>query len=189
MRIARVVKTHNLSLYVLPRPWKADRSYVWVWLQRDSFRKFEQNKVKIKQNFVEPGRKDQYHPCHPSLVSCPEQLNRWPCPLVHWSDWTNNQSLHKPTEWSHTLVTFGTFDQTDEETWPDQNRSTYLHTYISIREHSKGAIIRTCDIWDTDYNTDNREPGFMRIDICLLYFPIVFFSPNGEMLTLIKYQS
>ena len=83
--------------------------------------------------------------------------------LVCLSDQTNNQSLHKPTEWSHTLVTFGTFDQSDEETWPDQKRSTYLHTYISIREHPKGAIIGTCDIWDTDYNTDNWEPGFMTI--------------------------
>ena len=25
----------------------------------------------------------------------------------------------------------------------------------SIREHPKGAIIGICDIWDTDYNTDN----------------------------------
>ena len=100
------------------------------------------------------------------VFSCPEQLNRWPCPLVCLSDWTNNQSLHKPTEWSQTLLTFGTFDQSDEETWPDQKRSTYLHTYIptflstSIREHPKGAIIGTCDIWD---NTDNWEPGFMTI--------------------------
>ena len=40
--------------------------------------------------------------------------------LVPWSvclsDRTNNQSLHKPKESSHTLVTFGTFDQSDEET-------------------------------------------------------------------------
>ena len=87
-----------------------------------------------------------------------------PC-LVCLSDRTNNQSLHKPTEWSHTLVTFRTFDQSDEETWPDQKRSTYLHTYISIREHPKGAIIGTCDIWDTDYNTNNWVPGFMKIFI------------------------
>ena len=32
-----------------------------------------------------------------------------------------------------------------------------------IREHPKGAIIGTCDIWDTDYNTDNWEPEFMTI--------------------------
>ena len=91
------------------------------------------------------------------------------CLSVCLFDRTNNQSLHKPKEWSHTLVTFGTFDQSDKETWPDQKRSTYLHTYLptflstSIREHPKGAIIGTCDIWDTDYNTDNWEPGFMTI--------------------------
>ena len=44
---------------------------------------------------------------------------------------------------------------------------TYLPTNAlqctSIREHPKGAIIGTCDIWDTDYNTDNWEPEFMTI--------------------------
>ena len=42
---------------------------------------------------------------------------------------------------------------------------TYLPTYLctSIREQLIGAIIGTCDIWDTDYNTDNWEPGFMTI--------------------------
>ena len=29
--------------------------------------------------------------------------------------------------------------------------------------YSKGAIIGTCDILDTDYNTDKWEPGFMTI--------------------------
>ena len=29
--------------------------------------------------------------------------------------------------------------------------------------HPKGATIGTCDIWDTDYNTDNWEPGLMTI--------------------------
>ena len=33
------------------------------------------------------------------IFSCPEQLNRWPCPLVCLSDTTNNQSLHNTTEW------------------------------------------------------------------------------------------
>ena len=42
---------------------------------------------------------------------------------------------------------------------------TYIPTFLStsIREHPKGAIIGTCDIWDTDHNTDNWEPGFMTI--------------------------
>ena len=76
-------------------------------------------------------------------------------------------------ERSKRLVTFETFDQSDEKTWPDQKIPTYLHTYpltylptylcTSIREQPIGAIIGTCDIWDTDYNTDNWEPGFMTI--------------------------
>ena len=36
---------------------------------------------------------------HFILFSCPEQLNRWPCPLLAWSVTTNNQSLHNTTEW------------------------------------------------------------------------------------------
>ena len=47
----------------------------------------------------------------------------------------------------------------------------YLHTYplsyphicTSTREHPKGAIICICDIWDTEHNTDNWEPGLMTI--------------------------
>ena len=76
-------------------------------------------------------------------------------------------------ERSERLVTYETFDQSDEKTWPDQKIPTYLHTYpltylptylcTSIREQPIGAIIGTCDIWDTDYNTDNWEPGFMTI--------------------------
>ena len=74
-------------------------------------------------------------------------------------------------------MTFETFDQSDEKTWPDQKIPTYLHTYpltylptylcTSIREQPIGAIIGTCDIWDTDYNTDNWEPGFMTIFVTL----------------------
>ena len=33
----------------------------------------------------------------------------------------------------------------------------------SIKEHLKGVIIGICDIWDTYYNIDNWEPGFMTI--------------------------
>ena len=36
--------------------------------------------------------------------------------------------------------------QSDEVTWPDQKKP-----------------LRCCDIWDTDYNTDNWEPEFMTI--------------------------
>ena len=40
---------------------------------------------------------------NPALFSCPEQLNRWPCPLVGPylgpSDSTNNQTFRNTTEW------------------------------------------------------------------------------------------
>ena len=32
------------------------------------------------------------------FFSCPEQLNRFPCPLLGWSVTTNNQSLQNTTE-------------------------------------------------------------------------------------------
>jgi len=44
-----------------------------------------------------------------------------PC-LVGWSVTTNNQSLHNITEWPQRLVTFETFDQSDEGTWLDQQK-------------------------------------------------------------------
>ena len=61
------------------------------------------------------------------FFSCPQQLNRTPCPSLAWSDQTNSQSLHNTTEWPQRLVTFETFDRSDEKTWPDQK---YLPTYI-----------------------------------------------------------
>ena len=55
-------------------------------------------------------------------------------------------------------MTFETFDQSYEETWPDPKRPSYLHTYLqtylptylctSIREHPKGVILETLDPCD-----------------------------------------
>ena len=53
---------------------------------------------------------------------------RWPCPLVDRLCTTNNQSLHN-TLTLETFLTFETFDQSDEEIWPDQNIPTYLSTF------------------------------------------------------------
>ena len=41
-------------------------------------------------------------------------------------------------------MTFGTFDQSDEDTWPDQNR----HWQWQWRLEN---TLETCDLWDTDY--------------------------------------
>ena len=42
--------------------------------------------------------KNKYRARCRNLFSCPEQLNRTPCPLVGLSVTTNNQSLHNTTE-------------------------------------------------------------------------------------------
>ena len=105
-----------------------------------------------------------------------------------------------------------TFDQSDELTWPDQKKTTYLPTYLptyqptyppthlptNLREPSRSdprhlwqlrhlissddltfrvfsneAIIGTCDICNTDYNTDNWEPGLMTINCNTFTFTIL----------------
>ena len=61
-------------------------------------------------------------------------------------------------EQSWRLLTFETFDQSDEETWPDQKKTmtkakaktktktvTKTNTY---REHLQRAILETCDLWN-----------------------------------------
>ena len=56
------------------------------------------------------------------------QLNRWPCHWVtHWV--TETPFDFDIKEQSQRLVTFKTFDQGDQKTWPDPKRPTYLHTY------------------------------------------------------------
>ena len=58
-------------------------------------------------------------------------------------------------EWRQRLVTFETFDQSDEETWPDPKKKTMTKTITmtmtktnTFREHLKRAILETCDFWD-----------------------------------------
>ena len=79
------------------------------------------------------------------------------------------------TEW---LVTFETFDQSDEKRWPDQKIPTYQNTYpltylatylcSSIREHPKGAIMGICDNWDTDYNIYWQLRTWINDNLCYL---------------------
>ena len=59
------------------------------------------------------------------------------------------------------LVTFETFDPSDEETWPDQRKRQWQRQIHW--EHLQRAILVTCDIWDTDYISDNWELEFMTI--------------------------
>ena len=63
-------------------------------------------------------------------------------------------------------MTFETFDQSDEKTWPDPKRPTYLHTYpptylfTSIREDPKRLILGTCNLWDvwSDQSDEKKWP-------------------------------
>ena len=58
-------------------------------------------------------------------------------------------------------------------TWPRKYLPTYIpihlptypSTYLpaSFTEHPQGAIPETCDLWDTDNNSDNWEPESMTI--------------------------
>ena len=58
-----------------------------------------------------------------NFFSCPEQLNRWPCHSL-----THSLTDSLSDFWfSQYRVTLETFDQSDEETWPDQK--IYLPTY------------------------------------------------------------
>ena len=87
-------------------------------------------------------------------------------------------------------VTFEIFDQSDEETWPDQhfyifNNSDHFYNLnnfnlvfqfwqlTTIDDHFHNSDNCFChfnnwknnpgDLWDTDYNSDNWEPEFMTI--------------------------
>ena len=45
-----------------------------------------------------------------------------------------------------------------------KNTNTKTMSKINtFREHLQQAIQETCDLWDTDYNSDNWEPEFMTI--------------------------
>ena len=70
------------------------------------------------------------------------QLNMWQCQSLALAGTTDNQTFHNNTEWSHLwhleytfkerslrLVTFETFDQSDEKTWPDQQKDNDKDKY------------------------------------------------------------
>ena len=78
------------------------------------------------------------------------------------------------------------------------NIPNHLPTYplTSLTEHPKGAILETCDLWDTDHNSDNWEPEYMTIFVtwqfrltldsicnsCYVYFVPPFFLQVCETL-------
>ena len=72
-----------------------------------------------------------------------------------WSEWWRDMSW--PTKRQHTMTktkTHITYRKLRHLTSSDD---------LTFRVFSNGAIIGTCDICNTDYNTDNWEPGLMTI--------------------------
>ena len=52
---------------------------------------------------------------------------------------------------------------TDLPTRPTWANHLQIYLFTFFREHPWGAIIEICDIWDTDYNSDNWDLEFMTI--------------------------
>ena len=111
---------------------------------------------------------------HPQRAT-PETCDLWDI----WSEWWGDRTWPKKRQWqrqiqrkrqwqrqihlestvkeqSQRLVTFKTFDQSDEETWPDQKKTmtkTKTNTKTktktnTFREHLQKAILETFDHWD-----------------------------------------
>ena len=110
------------------------------------------------------------------------QLNRWPChSLTHWVShfWFLTLKSNPEDIWQYNLPNWPTYLTylSDIPNWPTyltylpyltpayliylSYRAIYLFTFLE--EHTWGAIKWICDIWDTDYNSDNWELEFMTI--------------------------
>ena len=72
-------------------------------------------------------------------------------------------------------MTCETFDQSDEETWPDQNKDN---------DKDKEQWL-TCDIWDTDYNSDNWEPELLTTFVTSQLRVTLDSIPNSEFETIL----
>ena len=62
-------------------------------------------------------------------------------------------------------MTFEVFDQSDEETWLDQQEDNDKDEYKDKdkNKYIQRAILVTCDIWDTGYISNNWELDFLTI--------------------------
>ena len=91
-----------------------------------------QNSTKWLVNLWKFSQFRQFYPYPETLLpfyvifSCPQQLNRWPCHSL--TDWVIHSLTFtfEITERPQRLVTFETFDQSDEETWPDQHFDNFF---------------------------------------------------------------
>ena len=85
--------------------------------------KTDNHDIPVQCHFIEPAK------CVDFLAVQNSSIGDLVCPLVRPLGTTNNQSLQNSTEWPERLVTFETFDQSDEETWPDQKKDNDKDKY------------------------------------------------------------
>ena len=83
---------------------------------------------------------------------------QWQWQIHRQRQWQRQINIENPfKERPQSLVTFETFDQSDEEIWPDQKnrqmKTTNINTKTTImtktytfRDHLHGAILETCDL-------------------------------------------
>ena len=100
-----------------------------------------------------------------SLFSCPNS----PISVLSLTDSLTQDFTTLQSKWPKRPVTFETFDQSDEETRPvqqkDNDKDKYNDKYKDngkeFRQHHQRAVLETCDLrldtWDTDYIADNWE--------------------------------
>ena len=80
-------------------------------------------------------------------------LTTWPTYLITWPTYLT----YLPT-WPTYLTCL-----TDLHTRPTWANHLQIYLFTFFREHPWGAIIEICDIWDTDYSSDNWDLEFMTI--------------------------
>ena len=114
------------------------------------------------------------------FFSCPERLNRRPCPLLALTPltirvFTTLQSDPRDLWPLRHLIIFGKFSDFWKifrflEDFQIFGRFSdfwrifrFLEDFQIFGRQQQQQRQRTCDIWDTDYNSDNWEPEFMTI--------------------------
>ena len=100
-------------------------------------------------------------------ISIHDSVTHWLSQFWFWNTWNmtwpTKSQRRRQRQWqihlentfkeqSLRLLTFETFDQSDEETWPDQKKTTTTKKAKTItnafREHLQRAIFETFDQWD-----------------------------------------
>ena len=93
--------------------------------------------------------------------------------VTRWvSKWVRDLLENITTEWPQRLVTLRNIwsEWWDDMTWPKTKTNTKTKTITktnTLKEHPQRTILVTCDIQDTNYNSDNWELEFLTIFVTL----------------------